>query len=702
MIGLLLALTQPSFLENADFSAGIKGWNIAAEIEWVNGPSGARAIRIPVTKAGGNAWDTQLQQPIGASLTKDRSYRVTFWARSEAGFAFVGNLQQLGGSWTSLGSANFKADSTWRPFSFSGTPSVDYRPGETQLAFHVGTQTGTVEFANIQMKAEAASTGPKNEPILTPETPFETERSDIVTISGEKIKFNPPADASPWTANVRKTAQVEIKSGDTIVVEAEMRSGTKSKVGVMYELSRPPHTKDVNEQVVLRPEWSTYRFGGVASSNYMPTESRLVLFLGYGKGEIEVRNLRVTNRGKTPLKDLNLTRDFWAGAVNTDAWKKAANERIEKLRKADLEVVVTRNGRPVSGATVRVDQVQHAFRFGTAVTADLLTGESEEAKKYREIVEKNFNAAVFENDMKWGFPTDVPKVKRALDWMDARGFQIRGHNLTWGAERYIPGDIVRLNSADRWKAIQERVRNQMDTFKGRVFVWDVVNEPVHEQWLWQQDGADLFGKIHRLARQTDPKVKLCLNEYNWTEENQTGPGELRRLMAYAKAQIEAGVPIDTIGLQCHVGLPVTPLARVLEIMDEVSKLGKPLEITEYDLVCDDDDFHGKYTADYLRAAFSHPNVESFLVWGFWEKAHWMGPKAAMVRADFSERPAMKAWRDQIYREWWTKFSGRSDAAGKAGTRAFLGQHKVTVTVGGATATATVQVQKGKNRVTVTL
>lgn len=702
MIGLLLALSQASFLENGDFTAGMKGWNVAAEVEFVGGPPGNRAIRIPVTKSSPNAWDIQLQQPIGAAMDRDRTYRVTFWARSEAGFEFRGNLQQLGGSWTSLGSANFKADATWRPFSFSGTPTVNYRAGEAQLTFHLAAQTGTVEFANIQMKAESLSTGPKNEPILEPSARFETERTDLVSINGDKIEFNPPADASPWTASVRKTAQVEIKAGDTIMFEAEMRSATKSKVGVMYELARPPHTKDISETLVLKPEWATYRFAGVASSNYQPTDSRLVLFLGYGKGEIEVRNVRVTNLGRTPTSGLNLTRDFWGGAVNTYAWKKAANERIEKLRKADLQVIVTRNGKPVRGATVRVDQVRHAFRFGTAVTADLITGDSEDARKYQQVLEKNFNAAVFENDLKWGFPTDVPKVKRALDWLEARGFETRGHNLAWGAERYIPGDVVKMNSADRWKAIQERVRTHMDTWKGRVYVWDVVNEPVHEQWLWQQDGADLLGKIHRLAREHDPKVKLCLNEYNWTEENQTGPGELRRLMEYTKAQIDAGVPIDTIGIQCHVGLPVTPIARVLQILDEISTLGKPLEITEYDLTCDEDNFHGTYTADYLRAAFSHPNVESFLIWGFWEKAHWMGPRAAMVRSDFSERPAMKAWRDQIYREWWTKFSGKSDAAGSATTRAFLGTQRVTVTVGGATATATVQVERGKNRVTIKL
>ena len=58
------------------------------------------------------------------------------------------------------------------------------------------------------------------------------------------------------------------------------------------------------------------------------------------------------------------------GSEPDAAWRKAAEARIEKIRKGDLTVLVKdAAGKPVPGAEVAVRMKKHAFLWGTAVSA---------------------------------------------------------------------------------------------------------------------------------------------------------------------------------------------------------------------------------------------------------------------------------------------------------------------------------------------
>src|SRR5262245_17882875 len=58
----------------------------------------------------------------------------------------------------------------------------------------------------------------------------------------------------------------------------------------------------------------------------------------------------------------------YEGRAATAAWRLQAAASIEKHRKADLVVVVKdAHAHPVEGAVVEVEQIRHAFPFGTAV-----------------------------------------------------------------------------------------------------------------------------------------------------------------------------------------------------------------------------------------------------------------------------------------------------------------------------------------------
>jgi hypothetical protein len=64
------------------------------------------------------------------------------------------------------------------------------------------------------------------------------------------------------------------------------------------------------------------------------------------------------------------------------------------------------------------------------------------------------------------------------------------------------------------------------------------------------------------------------------------------------------------------------------------------------------------------------------MWGFWEGANWI-PVSSLYRRDWTPTPAAEAYRDLIFKEWWTKWEGRADSKGRCEIPAFFGQHRVT-------------------------
>ena len=47
-----------------------------------------------------------------------------------------------------------------------------------------------------------------------------------------------------------------------------------------------------------------------------------------------------------------------------------------------------------------------------------------------------------------------------------------------------------------------------------------------------------------------------------------------------------------------------------------------------------------------------------------------------IRRDWTPLPAAEAYRDLVFRQWWTRWQGRTDAKGRCEVRAFFGQHRI--------------------------
>jgi endo-1,4-beta-xylanase len=102
-----------------------------------------------------------------------------------------------------------------------------------------------------------------------------------------------------------------------------------------------------------------------------------------------------------------------------------------------------------------------------------------------------------------------------------------------------------------------------------------------------------------------------------------------------------------------------------------------LTVTEYDLQTLDDQLHADHLRDMMTLCFSHPQMTGFVIWGFWEGRHWK-PTAAMFKKDWTERLAVKVWRDLVKGKWATNRELIANVDGKATLTAFYGWYDITV------------------------
>jgi endo-1,4-beta-xylanase len=546
------------------------------------------------------------------------------------------------------------------------------------------------------------ATPPGNEWGRSPDTrlklsviPAQVDRYDRAL----RLESTPPTDSEPWSVVLNQQLRGQVFRGEAVYVRAWARSPDKARIGFMVEQASPPHSKFVDAAVRLTPEWKEYRFAGYAPRDFNIGEAQLVFFLGYGPGTVELAGVRVENYGKVPRSQFSETRDYWGGQPHPDTWRAVALARIEKIRKGDLTVkVVDAKGKPVPGAAVKVEMKRHHFRFGTAgPAARLLDTSNPDNLRYQREVKRLFNTFTFENDLKWdqASPETLERVDKASDWLKSNGFDVRGHTLVWGSFRYLPQSARSLRGEELRNAIKAHITEYVSRMSGKVYIWDVVNEAGSNTEVWESVGWQTFADVFKWAGGLDPYSQLCYNDYNILNENASGTGYRAKVAERIRFLLANQAPVHVLGIQGHMGTPLTPIHRVLELLDLWAEFGKPLEITEYDLGVQDDKVHGDYSTDFLIACFSHPKVQSFIMWGFWEGSHWRANQGGhMFRRDWTKRPAATAYEDLVLNKWWTRANLKAASNGQAKTRAFYGTYAITASKGGRQTTQQFDLRPG--------
>lgn len=724
-----LAQAPRNLVRNGDFSGGLREWRVtegtscAATIVDSTVEGYPKALHLDLNPdPDAEPWSVILNQPVAAFLEEGEPLILRAWMRSPDRCRASAYVEMGREPWTKSPSGTVELTPDWQEYEFSGPSLEDFSAAEAVLGFHLGFGRGAIEITGVRLLA------PNMQPDRGGERPTMDKPESLITngdfaqplegtwhtVGGERLRVevvdaevadyrravrltcDPEPEAAVWNLQFGQTCRGYVHPGDALYLRAWLRSPDKCRVTFIYELGEPPHTKTISQVVRLTPEWQEYRFMGRATQGFRPGQSRMSWFLGHDKGVVEVAGVRVENHGDAPESAFDQTVDYWGGREHRDTWRGPALERIEQVRKGGLSVrVLDADGNPVPGAAVHVRQKRHHFRFGTALPAGRLvdTANPDNVRFQRE-VERLYNTVTFENDLKWAATSEsrLATVEGATEWLRERGIEVRGHCLLWGSYRHLPAPARELRGAALLEACRAHVTDYVTRMRGRLYLWDVVNEAGSNTELWDEIGWENFANSFRWAKEADPDVLLCYNDYGIVADNPPYRAKVAERIRYL---LEQGAPVDVLGIQAHMGVPLVPLQRVLEILDEWAGFGKPLEITEFDIGIWNDEAHAAYVRDFMTAVFSHPRVQSFIMWGFWEGSHWRAKDGgAMFRHDWTPRPAQTAWEDLVLKQWWTSWDGAADNQGLAALRAFYGKHEVTAEHEGKTASATVDLLPG--------
>ena len=509
-------------------------------------------------------------------------------------------------------------------------------------------------------------------------------------------------DSSPaWAIEFKAPVTRAVARGDVALLRFVARAVAASdESGAAYarlvvQKASPDYDKSLEGTHTIPSGWTEFFVPFTFAADFAAGAAEVAFGFGFKRQTIEIGGFDFVYYGKTvTLASLPRTRPSYVGREAGAAWRTAALARIEQLRKGDFSIaVVDGNGKSVPGAVVRVEQKKSAFHFGSALQMTRIVNDSADNRIYRQKVLELFNAASTENDLKWppwdgewGSAFAKTQTVAGLAWLRNHGLHVRGHVLVWPGWNNLPFAIRALRGTPQQGEIPVRalahIADVVGTTRDLVNEWDVLNEPYANHDLMDLFGAGIQVEWFKAARAAHPNAPLFLNDYS-NHDASLDALHVAHFETTARYLKDQGAPIGGLGLQAHISANPSPPANVLAVLDRYAALGLAVRVTEFDINTDDEELQADYTRDFLIAMYSHASVVGVQHWGFWEGAHWI-PRAAMYRANWSEKPNALAYKSLVLDQWRTRATGATNAQGIWSGRGFHGDYIVTVEHDGRT------------------
>ena len=216
---------------------------------------------------------------------------------------------------------------------------------------------------------------------------------------------------------------------------------------------------------------------------------------------------------------------------------------------------------------------------------------------------------------------------------------LRGHTLIWNDR--APDWLKRLSDREVERVFDAHIETVVERYAGRLHAWDVVNEP-----FWPMDGKpggwrdgpwfaaigpSYVERAFRRVRAIDKTAQLALNEAQCDNDHAWGRSIRPLLASLVDRLLDAGAPIDAIGLQSHLK-PQWPAdyPAFAGYVADFARRGLAVSITEFDV--DDsalpDDVAARDRAvaaagtTFLNAVLAVPQVDMVVTWQLSDRYTW--------------------------------------------------------------------------------
>ncbi|XP_050264892.1 endo-1,4-beta-xylanase 1 isoform X1 [Quercus robur] len=326
------------------------------------------------------------------------------------------------------------------------------------------------------------------------------------------------------------------------------------------------------------------------------------------------------------------------------------------------------------GTVVLVKQTQNTFPLGSCVSRTNIDNED-----FVDFFTKNFNWAVFGNELKWYWTEpqqgnfNYNDADEMLALCKSHNIQTRGHCIFWEVINTVQSWVQALNKNDLMTAVQNRLTGLLTRYKGKFMHYDVNNEMLHGSFYQDRLGKDIRANMFKTAHQLDPSALLFVNDYHVEDGCDTRSSPEKYIQHILDLQ-EQGAPVGGIGIQGHIDSPVGPI--VCSALDKLGILGLPIWFTELDVSSINECVRGDDLEVMLREAFAHPAVDGIMLWGFWE-LFMSRNNSHLVNAEGDINEAGKRYL-ALRKEWLSHARGHIDDQGQFQFRGFHGTYTLEI------------------------
>ncbi|MFK7981559.1 MAG: endo-1,4-beta-xylanase [Saprospiraceae bacterium] len=536
------------------------------------------------------------------------------------------------------------------------------------------------------------------------------------------------AGNNAWDAGWNMRNQQKINAGDKVLIVFSIRSvGGTGKVNIFAE-NASTFDKEMFLTVDVSEEWTHYFVPFKSTRTYNANAMVFGFHLAAQAQTIEIGGYTAMNfANQVTLDDLpnQVNNDQYDGFQADAPWRTTAAENIDKFRKANLNIQVKNTaGAVVEGAAIEVKMLQHEFAFGSAVNANKIGGNNAQNNIYENKIINldgkghGFNWVVFENDLKWPAWEDNwfvsnDGVAKAVQWLRGNNIKIRGHTLVWPGANNMPNDISQ--NQNNIPYIKERIDGHLADIlnypgiKGEIEEWDVLNEITSNRSIENYfkgkegytSGREYLAEIFKKTREIDSNTGLWLNDYVTISTNsKPGNGNYDNLKKFTRELLDAGVALEGLGFQGHIGGFPNGIPAVLAVLDDFhNEFGLKAKITEFDMpTFVDEATAAQYLGDFLTAIYSHESMDGFLFWSFWDGATWIqgGTKSNFFQQNWTANASLEVFVNLVFNEWWTDETITSTADGLADIRAFKGMYEIVYEADGETIRDTINLTADTN------
>jgi endo-1,4-beta-xylanase len=257
---------------------------------------------------------------------------------------------------------------------------------------------------------------------------------------------------------------------------------------------------------------------------------------------------------------------------------------------------------------------------------------------HRETLAREFNMLTPENEAKAcevqpGLGRfDFAKLDGLMAFAEANDMVVRGHTLLW--HQCVPNWLAnaKFSREEAINHMRDHIYTVVGRYKGRIAIWDVVNEAVADDGSGLRDtpwhrliGDDYIELAFQFAHEADPEARLFYNDYGAEGMNTKS----NAIYEMAQDLVARGVPIHGIGLQAHFTVGGFNPNAVAQNMQRIGELGLEVQITELDVR-----HPGKVNAsilntqalDYrllLETCMDTEYCTAFVTWGVGDKYTWL-------------------------------------------------------------------------------